>query len=178
MKKILFVMSQFNMGGIEKEFVHAYNTCLKAIEKTQEDKKTILVEREQLLLDKKEKEAKIDTAQVQMEEEELIELEGFGNKSVDNLLTSIEASKSNSLERLLFAIGINGIGAKTAKVLAKKYEHIDNLINASKEELTNIKDIAKDVNCTLEATILIISYLENIKVFDNIHIDKKNYQIK
>lgn len=73
--------------------------------------------------------------------EDLIELEGFGNKSVDNLLTSIEASKSNSLERLLFAIGIPGIGAKTAKVLAKKYDNIDNLMNASLEELTNIKDI-------------------------------------
>jgi DNA ligase (NAD+) len=73
--------------------------------------------------------------------EDLIELEGFGNKSVDNLLTSIEASKNNSLERLLFAIGIPGIGAKTAKVLAKKYDNIDNLMNASLEELTNIKDI-------------------------------------
>ena len=73
--------------------------------------------------------------------EDLIELEGFGNKSVDNLLTSIEASKSNSLERLLFAIGIPGIGAKTAKVLAKKYDNIDNLMNASLEELTDIKDI-------------------------------------
>lgn len=75
--------------------------------------------------------------------EELIELEGFGNKSVDNLLTSIEASKNNSLERLLFAIGIPGIGAKTAKVLAKKYNTLDNLMNASKEELTNIKDIGE-----------------------------------
>jgi len=73
--------------------------------------------------------------------EDLIELEGFGNKSVDNLLTSIEASKSNSLERLLFGLGIPGIGAKTAKVLAKKYDTLDNLMNASLEELTNIKDI-------------------------------------
>jgi DNA ligase (NAD+) len=72
-----------------------------------------------------------------------MELEGFGQKSVDNLLTSIEASKSNSLERLLFALGIPGIGAKTAKVLSKKYNHIDNLINATKEELTNIKDIGE-----------------------------------
>lgn len=75
--------------------------------------------------------------------EELIELEGFGNKSVDNLITSIEASKNNSLERLLFAIGIPGIGAKTAKVLAKKYNTMDNLIAASKEELTDIKDIGE-----------------------------------
>jgi len=75
--------------------------------------------------------------------EELIELEGFGNKSVDNLLTSIEASKSNSLERLLFGLGIPGIGAKTAKILAKKYETMDNLMKASIEELTDIKDIGE-----------------------------------
>lgn len=82
-----------------------------------------------------------DIYNLKNKKEELIELEGFGNKSVDNLLTSIEASKSNSLERLLFGLGISGIGAKTAKVLAKKYNNIDNLMSASKEELTNIKDI-------------------------------------
>ena len=69
-----------------------------------------------------------DIYNLKTKKEELIELEGFGNKSVDNLLTSIEASKSNSLERLLFALGISGIGAKTAKVLAKKYDNIDNLL--------------------------------------------------
>lgn len=82
-----------------------------------------------------------DIYNLKNKKEELIELEGFGNKSVDNLLTSIEASKSNSLERLLFGLGIPGIGAKTAKVLAKKYEKLDSLVNATIEELTNIKDI-------------------------------------
>lgn len=82
-----------------------------------------------------------DIYSLKSKKEELIMLEGFGIKSVDNLLTSIENSKENSLERLLFALGISGIGAKTAKVLAKKYNHINNLMNVSKEELTNIKDI-------------------------------------
>jgi len=72
---------------------------------------------------------------------ELIELEGFGEKSVNKLLDNINLSKSNSLERLLFALGINGIGEKNAKLLAKKYNNIDNLINADFEELNNIKDI-------------------------------------
>ena len=61
------------------------------------------------------------------------------------------------------------------KSFDQKVNQIINLVKYNK--VTNIKDIAKEVNCTLEATILIISYLENIKVFDNIHIDKKNYQI-
>ena len=73
--------------------------------------------------------------------EEIIELEGYGNKSCDNLEISIEKSKSNSLERLLNGLGIPGIGLKTARLLARKYENIDNLINASYEELHNIKDI-------------------------------------
>ena len=47
--------------------------------------------------------------------EELVLLEGFGNKSIDGILNSILVSKSNSLDRLLFALGINGVGAKTAK---------------------------------------------------------------
>ena len=84
------------------------------------------------------------------QKEDLIELEGFGNKSVNNLLDNIEESKNNSLEKLLFAIGITGIGEKNAKVLAKKYHHIDNLMSASIEELTNINDIgpilAKNIN--------------------------------
>lgn len=73
--------------------------------------------------------------------EKLIELEGFGNKSVQKLLDSIEASKSNSLERVLFSLGIKGVGEKVAKILAKKYLNIDNLMKASVEELENIRDL-------------------------------------
>ena len=75
--------------------------------------------------------------------EDLIELEGFGNKSVNNLLESIELSKSNSLEKVLFALGIRHVGKKTAKVLAKRYKNIDALINADIEELTSINDVGE-----------------------------------
>ncbi len=73
--------------------------------------------------------------------EELMELEGFGNKSITNLLDNIEASKKNSLEHLIFAIGIKGIGEKNAKILAKKYGSMDKLKEASYEELKAINDI-------------------------------------
>ena len=73
--------------------------------------------------------------------EELIELEGFGNKSVDNLLDAIENSKHNSLERFLFAIGISGIGAKTAKVLAKRFGNLNNLMEADYDTLIGIQDV-------------------------------------
>lgn len=72
---------------------------------------------------------------------DLIELEGFGNKSVEKILNNIEKSKLNSLERLLFAIGIPNVGEKTAKILAKNYKTIDNLMIATKDDLIKIKDI-------------------------------------
>ncbi len=75
--------------------------------------------------------------------EELTELEGFGEKSINNLFNSIERSKGNSLERLLFALGISGVGLKTARVLSKRFLDLKILMNASKEELMNIRDIGE-----------------------------------
>ena len=83
----------------------------------------------------------IDIYNIKDRKEELIELEGFGDKSVNKLLDNIEKSKENSLEKLLFAIGISGIGEKNAKILAKKFMNIYNLMNASLEDLTNISDV-------------------------------------
>ena len=72
---------------------------------------------------------------------DLTRLEGYGDKSINNLLDAIEQSKNNSLERLLFGLGIPHVGEKTAKILSSKYKNIDNLINASYDELVNIPDI-------------------------------------
>lgn len=75
--------------------------------------------------------------------EELKELEGFGEKSIQNLLDSIENSKNNSLERLLFGLGIRHVGKKTAKILASNYNNIDNLISADYDSLCAIGDIGE-----------------------------------
>lgn len=83
----------------------------------------------------------VDIYHLNTKKEELIELEGFGNKSVNKLLDNIENSKNNSLEKLLFALGINNVGTKTADILAKKYKTLDNIMNANLEDLTNIYDI-------------------------------------
>lgn len=72
---------------------------------------------------------------------ELVRLEGFGEKSINNLLEAIEKSKENSLERLIFGLGIPHVGAKTAKVLAQKFETMDKMIESTEEELTKIPDI-------------------------------------
>lgn len=98
-----------------------------------------------------------DIYKLKDKKEELIELEGFGSKSVSNLLISIENSKNNSLENLLNGLGINGIGAKTAKILAKRYETMDNLMNASSEELEQIKDIGSTLSSNIS------NYFDNPK---------------
>ena len=73
--------------------------------------------------------------------DELRLIEGFGEKSIKNLTDAIENSKSNSLEKLLFALGIRYVGKKTAKILAKEFKNIDNLIAADFDSLNRIRDI-------------------------------------
>ena len=76
-----------------------------------------------------------------LEREELLKLERMGEKSVDNLLHAIDASKGNSLEKLLFGLGIRFVGAKAAKTLAQYFEEIEALQKASEAELEAINEI-------------------------------------
>ncbi|WP_249871763.1 NAD-dependent DNA ligase LigA [Oceanobacillus saliphilus] len=73
--------------------------------------------------------------------DELLRLERMGDKSVTNLLQAIEASKENSLERLLFGLGIRFIGAKAAKTLAMEFGTMDKLQQASFEALIAVDEI-------------------------------------
>ena len=68
-------------------------------------------------------------------------LERFGEKSADNLLVSIENSKKQNLNNLIYALGIRQVGQKASKILAARFGTIDALIAATKEELTVIEDI-------------------------------------
>ena len=83
----------------------------------------------------------VDIYKLDQYKEELIELEGYGNKSIDKLLLAIENSKNNSLERLLFGLGIPNVGEKTAKILAMEYSDLDTLIKKEYDELRVINDI-------------------------------------
>ncbi|EOR21525.1 NAD-dependent DNA ligase LigA [Niallia nealsonii AAU1] len=78
-----------------------------------------------------------------LEFERLIQLERMGEKSVNNLLQAIANSKQNSLERLLFGLGIRHVGAKAAKTIAMEFKHIDQLMVATKEDLTAINEIGE-----------------------------------
>lgn len=86
---------------------------------------------------------------------DLTRLEGYGEKSINNLLTSIENSKANSLERLLFGLGIPHVGEKTAKILASRCETMDNLIKTPEEELKKIPDIGDIIAKS------VVDYFEN-----------------
>ena len=87
--------------------------------------------------------------------EELMQIEGFGEKSVDNLLNAIEKSKEKSLEKLVFGLGIKELGAKTSKILAEKFMTLDALSRATEAELLTIRDIGP------VAASSIVSYFSN-----------------
>lgn len=76
-----------------------------------------------------------------LEKDSIASMDKMGDKSADNLLASLENSKSNELYRLINALGIRHIGEKASKILAKKYKTLDNLIKADAEDLTQIDDI-------------------------------------
>lgn len=73
--------------------------------------------------------------------DDLMELDRMGAKSANNLVRAIAASKENSLDKLLFALGIRHVGAKVARTLAMKYQTMDALMEATQEELAQIPDI-------------------------------------
>lgn len=85
----------------------------------------------------------VDFYNLKNHKQELMELEGFGEKSINNLLDSVEKSKENSLERLLFALGIRHVGKKTAKIIAQKYKNVDDILCAKYEDLVQIDDIGE-----------------------------------
>lgn len=77
--------------------------------------------------------------------QEILKLEKFGEKSFHNLSASILKSKTNSLERLLFALGIRHVGEKTAQVLAQQFKSLDNLMQVTEDDLAHINDIGPTI---------------------------------
>ena len=75
--------------------------------------------------------------------DDIASLKKNGKKFAQNLIDSINKSKENDLYRLITALGIRHVGAKASKILARKYKSMDNLMNASFEELSEIKDIGE-----------------------------------
>jgi DNA ligase (NAD+) len=77
--------------------------------------------------------------------EDLLTLEGFADLSTTNLLASIESSKSTTLERFIYALGILHVGSVASKQLARKFNALDDIMDASIEKLQEIKGIGKEI---------------------------------
>lgn len=90
-----------------------------------------------------------DIYHLQDHEKEIMETEGFGRKSMDHMIEAIENSKANSLEKLLFGLGIKGIGAKMADTLAKNFKTMDDVLNATYTQLTSIRDVGDTIALSL-----------------------------
>ena len=110
---------------------------------------------------------------------ELKHIPGWGEKSVNNLLQAIENSKKNSLEKLLFALGILEVGEKTAKILANEYNDLDSLMNASIESLSSVDNIGEVMANAIfnffkeEKNIELINKLKSYGL-NTINLNKKN----
>jgi DNA ligase (NAD+) len=87
--------------------------------------------------------------------EQLLALERFGEKSATNLIAAIEASKNNSLEKVLFGLGIRHVGAKAAKTLAQHFETMERLQEATVDELITINEIGDKMAES------VVAYFEN-----------------
>jgi DNA ligase (NAD+) len=77
--------------------------------------------------------------------DELIQKEGFGDKSVKNLFEAIETSKSNNLDQLIFGLGIRHVGAKVSKILCEELKTIDNFYTQDVNSLLSIDDIGQAI---------------------------------
>jgi DNA ligase (NAD+) len=98
-----------------------------------------------------------------LEKEDLLQLERMGEKSVQNLLEAIEKSKRNSLERLLFGLGIRFVGAKGAKILAQHFKHMDALMEAGVEDLLALDEIGPKMADS------VVTYMEKPEVRETIN---------
>jgi len=95
----------------------------------------------------------------------LVQMERFGEKSVSNLLNSIEKSKEKPFDKVLFALGIRYVGSGAARKLASHFKSIDALINANEEEITEVHEIGESISKSVKK---FFSDAHNKKIIDEL----------
>ena len=100
-----------------------------------------------------------------LNKEDLLKLERMGEKSADNLLKAIEASKENELDKLLFGLGIRHVGAKVARILAEEFGTVEKLMTAEHEQLAAIRDIGGKI---AESVVTWLSVPSNIDLLERL----------
>ena len=106
--------------------------------------------------------------------EKISQLEGFGQRSIDNLKTAIDNSKSQSLNRLIFGLGIRYVGEATAKTLAKAVDHLLDFEKFSLEQLQNLEDVGIKVAGSIYQFFHLADNIEMIKKLEKLGINLKN----
>ena len=94
----------------------------------------------------------------QLNFEELLQLDKFKDKSANNLLTAIDNSRHNSLERLLFGLGIRHVGAKAARLIAQHFKTMDAIKKATIDEIAAIKTVGQTIAES------VVTYFQNPQV--------------
>lgn len=110
-----------------------------------------------------------------LKKEDLLSLPRMGEKSVNNLLESINKTKDNHLSKLVFALGIRYIGSKAAKNLCERFKSIDEIKNATYDDLVNVDEIGSKM---AESIIDFFKEDKNIKVIEKLELAGINFQIK
>lgn len=105
--------------------------------------------------------------------DELIQIERLGEKSIDNLLNAIEESKKQSFAKVLFALGIRYVGSGAAKKLTDHFLSIDEMMNASEEEITSIHEIGPSISRSVKN---FFSDKHNIKVVQRLKAHNLNFK--
>ncbi len=106
--------------------------------------------------------------------EKISQLEGFGQRSIDNLKTAIYNSKSQSLNRLIFGLGIRYVGEATAKTLAKAVDHLLDFEKFSLEELQNLEDVGIKVAGSIYQFFHLADNIEMVKKLEKLGVNLKN----
>ncbi|AQW21633.1 DNA ligase (NAD(+)) LigA [Lentilactobacillus curieae] len=97
--------------------------------------------------------------------QDLLTLDKFGEKSATNLISAIENSRENSLERLLFGLGIRHVGAKAARLIAQKFKDIDEIIKASAPDIAEIDTMGMII---ADSVVTYFSMPESVELIDRL----------
>ncbi|KUG25344.1 dna ligase [hydrocarbon metagenome] len=107
--------------------------------------------------------------------DELVQLEGFGKLSINNLLAAIKESKKRPFEKVLYALGIRFVGVGAAQKLAHHFKNIDNLLKASEDEIEDIHEIGPSISFSVKK---FLATSDNLDVVNRLRNTGLNFEIK
>ncbi len=113
-----------------------------------------------------------DVYDLKLHRQELIQIDRLGEKSIDNLLASIEKSKNQSFAKVLFALGIRYVGSGVAKKLSDHFLSLENLQNAKKEDLLNVFEIGESI---ADSILKFFSDQKNLSIIDRLKQHELNF---